>query len=1011
MATTSSQSRKALAIAKTPNQSKQQVVDAFVKSWIAKMEWNNIIVNGKVIGSTSDYNWSDAANVYNENTKKFSTGTPKVTEWTVEVATDPNTPAATDQTQANQWVQSWGATQQWSATPMSGPQESNKQETLNNNQNVVSGQVGGMNVTQTKQQALDKAIQSGQATVDQNWNVTMKDGKSAGNISWIDMTESAIWVTQPGSNDVIKQQQAQNQSSQQQDQQKINNINPDTSLWLSNSPDSPFWNNFGQSAVESENQLPGYLNARNKVIASDVMLSNTDMKYMSDTMRKDAILKNIIDRQEMGIDENIKDWYAKTVDNINNLITRELPSYKSDDYFKMMVNGEKIPVIATKQNPELKAGRLRYNDMQKYASMDSNGLLDAVTKWDLNRGSQTWNDLINKGLGDTLEKVYSMYNMQLASNITNYVSWEASSYNKDKNLASQGSMKFNFGTDIEWQISTKLMSLMTEDKIPTLASALLENEEVQMARKASKATETEINNLSDKITEFSDDIKAKIMETGGGSDEDPFIDSYIAERTKPFIKQMTALNSKYRNEIALLGDLSENARTEFEVKEFNKQAEIQWYQFVLSRLDKQKADKTAADAAALAQSNWEKSFAQQGSQFNQSMAMQQKQFEATQANVAQTQSNREKTFNAANPVAPWTPTGKVVDTTFGGKTFKADSWMAQALSNVEAALNAAGIWWDTWASNWPRSKEEQAALVKAGKSRTMNSNHNKWLAVDMYTNDGMSSALWKPTPEMIKIMNDNWFFQDPKLIKLWDSGHFDYKWVQWSWNISAEQWNAYNKLLNTKVIAGASKLSDSERENMVASMKQAIYEWDSDYANEILRWVMLNDKRVWDSIYDNEQLKSWLWLVRTTLEEFSKSWNTNVLRSMAEKAANYLGTTTDEQLAKANNQLWVLVADYIRSISGTAASDREVSRLVNNLPNIKNVKSFNLSLLDNLETIANTKMKTNIELFLGNYKSMASTLFPEVYTSDSQNMSDNTIVNSSPINNVYSSPYWRWNKQ
>lgn len=210
--------------------------------------------------------------------------------------------------------------------------------------------------------------------------------------------------------------------------------------------------------------------------------------------------------------------------------------------------------------------------------------------------------------------------------------------------------------------------------------------------------------------------------------------------------------------------------------------------------------------------------------------------------------------------------------------------------------------------------------------------------------------------------------------------------------LSVEDANAYRKLLSTKVIAWASKLSDAERENMTASMEQAIEEWDMDYANEILRGVMLNDKRVWDSIYDNEQLKAWLWLVRNTLEEFSKTWNTWLLRSMAEKAANYLGTTTDEQLAKANNQLWVLVADYIRAISGTAASDREVQRLVNNLPNIKNIKSFNLTLLDNLDTIANTKMKTNIELFLWNYKSMASKLFPEVYKTNWDNGNYDDIV-------------------
>lgn len=232
--------------------------------------------------------------------------------------------------------------------------------------------------------------------------------------------------------------------------------------------------------------------------------------------------------------------------------------------------------------------------------------------------------------------------------------------------------------------------------------------------------------------------------------------------------------------------------------------------------------------------------------------------------------------------------------------------------------------------------------------------------------------------------------------------------------MSSEDANAYRKLLNTKVIAWASKLSDAERENMMASMDSAIKEGDKDYANEIIRGVMLSDKRVWDSIYDNEQLKSWLWLVRVSLEEFSKTGNTSVLRSMAEKVANYLGTTTDDQLAKANNQLWVLVADYIRAISGTAASDREVVRLINNMPNIKNVKSFNTTLLDNLEQIANTKMKTNIELFLWNYKNIAPSLFPEVYNTASANVnqtSQEVEQPATPYSNFSPSRYSRYNKQ
>ncbi len=199
------------------------------------------------------------------------------------------------------------------------------------------------------------------------------------------------------------------------------------------------------------------------------------------------------------------------------------------------------------------------------------------------------------------------------------------------------------------------------------------------------------------------------------------------------------------------------------------------------------------------------------------------------------------------------------------------------------------------------------------------------------------------------------------------------------------EWDKYTKILSTKLIAGASRLSDDERKFQLEEMQKAIQQWDTTYANEILRWVILNDKRQWEKIYDNIELKSWLGNLKWILADFKASGgNTGIIRNMAERTANYLGTTTDVELAKAKNQLWVLVADYIRSISGTAASDTEVARLLENMPNIKNIDSFNTSLLDNLQDIANRRVKSNIDTFLWNYKDIAPTLFPEFYTTPTQ---------------------------
>lgn len=100
---------------------------------------------------------------------------------------------------------------------------------------------------------------------------------------------------------------------------------------------------------------------------------------------------------------------------------------------------------------------------------------------------------------------------------------------------------------------------------------------------------------------------------------------------------------------------------------------------------------------------------------------------------------------------------------------------------------------------------------------------------------------------------------------------------------------------------------------------------------------------------------------------------------MAETVANKFGTTTDIQLAKSKNQLGVLVADYIRAISGTAASDTEVQRLIGNMPQMKNIDSFNMGLIDNLQNIADRRIQSKLNTYLGAKKDQASNLFPEFY--------------------------------
>lgn len=49
------------------------------------------------------------------------------------------------------------------------------------------------------------------------------------------------------------------------------------------------------------------------------------------------------------------------------------------------------------------------------------------------------------------------------------------------------------------------------------------------------------------------------------------------------------------------------------------------------------------------------------------------------------------------------------------------------------------------------------------------------------------------------------------------------------------------------------------------------------------------------------------------------------------------------------------------------------------MPQIKNVDSFNMTILDNLANIADRRVKSGIDTFLGSYKGIAPDIFPEFY--------------------------------
>lgn len=430
---------------------------------------------------------------------------------------------------------------------------------------------------------------------------------------WVPMiaNTTAIWDTIPNNNAGIQNQSAQNAQWAAAEQNAINNIASQKDAGLFNSPDSTFWNKFGNPAIEQESQLPWYMNERNKVIAQQLMLKNPNMKFMSNEARINAIIQEVVERQWWSIDPSIMDWYQRTAENINNLITQNIPPYTANDFFNMMLNG-KLEWPATSlnaNNPSFKAAKQRYDNLTKYSAMDANGLSWAMRNWELTPWSVTWNDLINKGMGEVLNKANAMFQTNMSNNIYNSVMNSIFSFDPDVAMAMQEMWWLDLWTWLEWVVSAKILATMTENDYPTFWAYLAQDDDVQRARLAARTTEDKLVELGEQIENFADDVKATVVEKWWQATWDPFLEAYIQEKTQPFLKTWKTLNSQYRNEISALELASENAKISWESLQYQREMKLKWYQFVLGLLEKQNAKKTEQQKAAYDKAKDERDFA------------------------------------------------------------------------------------------------------------------------------------------------------------------------------------------------------------------------------------------------------------------------------------------------------------------------------------------------------------------------------------------------------------------
>lgn len=221
---------------------------------------------------------------------------------------------------------------------------------------------------------------------------------------------------------------------------------------------------------------------------------------------------------------------------------------------------------------------------------------------------------------------------------------------------------------------------------------------------------------------------------------------------------------------------------------------------------------------------------------------------------------------------------------------------------------------------------------------------NPWDVIAKSWNTWFST--WPHLDYRVKDATGKWV--DPKNFIGWNSSD-----LQWLWQFLKDNQNR------------GAWYSEDDVKAFNESIDRFIKEWDAKWMALKFRKNLLEDKDFKQEIDNVKKFQTWLTQVEKLISDYEKAGkSTNALKAMAEKVARATWLTTDEALAQMQTQMWFVMADYIKSISGTAASDAEVQRLMGNMANLWNVSGLNKTIISQvkwnsqawLESMIDTRM-------------------------------------------------------
>lgn len=335
---------------------------------------------------------------------------------------------------------------------------------------------------------------------------------------------------------------------------------------------------------------------------------------------------------------------------------------------------------------------------------------------------------------------------------------------------------------------------------------------------------------------------------------------------------------------------------------------------------------------------------------------------------------------------------------------------------MQTIMKMASKHWIPYNENDPNAT---AAALRAAWHQVADvgsSDHETWMAIDIYAD----WHLHAPTPEQVKILNNNWFYQTAWANDMW---HFEYigwwtsnnpgssqlfydielmngaqrtkyldennlRWAYDSWKENRKSneskytdlQNLYYSTLNLWV-----GISDADRDLIMHEFNKGMEMWDEGMMKSAIYKGMLTKNKENKTVYDmyKRTIENINIMQEATQRYKSTPWaDTWILEGSLEEIAQKIGNTTDPNLASIQSAVDAITADYLRDVSGTAVSDVERQFIQSFLPNIKRIGKLNDVFSENFITRLKNNAEVPLKSTMWQWNDYTSKVWNDVFSQD-----------------------------